>query len=94
MSSKTTVHTFDVEKFQDENTSRKLLKESELKNRIIQTVFDFIIICCNFFIFAMVYFLVSPRIAYFTCDQSDITYPYKSNTIDEWVVGLLFIYFL
>ena len=88
MSSKSIVQVFDIEQVHDEKVSRKLLKKSELKNRIIQTVFDFIIICCNFFIFAMVYFLVSPKIAYFTCDMSEISYPYKSNTVDEWVVGV------
>jgi phosphatidate phosphatase len=85
----TSVKVFDInEELNEKKTSRNLLKKSELKNRIIQTVFDFIIICCNFFIFAMVYFLVNPKIAYFTCDMSDISYPYKSNTIDEFVVDI------
>ncbi len=63
-------------------------KNKNLKNRIIQIVFDLVIIGFNFLIFCMVYLFVNPKIAYFTCDMSEISYPYLPNTVDEWVVGL------
>jgi hypothetical protein len=40
-------------------------------------------------IFGCVYFLVPPKIAYLTCNESsDISYPYIKDTIVFWAVGI------
>ena len=93
MTNKTLIEPFKEEEgrlFSGETQNKPFLSKPELKNRAIQIAFDVVVIICNFFIFAMVYTLVSPKIAYFTCDMSELSYPYKTNTIDEWVVGMQF----
>lgn len=62
--------------------------KSNNKDRIIQTVVDLAVIIIVFVILAMVYFLVEPKILYFTCNDSDIFYPYASDTVQLWVVGV------
>ena len=49
------------------------------KERITQIIFDWIIILGIFGVFILVYFLVDPKIRHFTCDESDIFLPYKSE---------------
>ena len=61
---------------------------SSLKHRIIQTITDLIVIIIIFVIFAIVYFTVDPKIRYFTCNDSDIFFPYKPDTIPFWAVGI------
>ena len=85
-SSTNKVHSMSSEEIDLASTSQST--KTNMKNRIIQTVADLIIIIFNFIIFGMVYLFVDPKIAYFTCDMSEISYPYKPNTIDEWAVGL------
>ncbi|RNA11440.1 lipid phosphate phosphohydrolase 1 isoform X3 [Brachionus plicatilis] len=34
------------------------------------------------------FFSRDPKIRYFTCDMSDISFPYKSDTVKFWVVGI------
>lgn len=58
------------------------------KQRIIQTVVDLIVIVIIFVIFALVYFLQPAKIRHFSCDESDIFYPYMKDTIPFWVVGI------
>lgn len=61
---------------------------STSRDRVFQTFFDLIAIVIVFVVFALVYFLVSPSIAYFYCNDTDINYPYKPDTVELWVVGL------
>lgn len=58
------------------------------RKRIIQTVVDLIVIIIIFIIFGLVYAFFPPKIRYFTCDQSDIFFPYKEDTIPFWSVGI------
>jgi hypothetical protein len=87
------VYTYDPENI-SRNSTRKLLFE-----RIIQIATDFIVIIIVFIIFICVYFLVPPKITYFTCnDSNEINYPYKDDTVAFWVVGMVIsnslLYFL
>ena len=68
-------------------TNNTALESSFNKKRLVQTLFDLIIIIIVFVIYGLV-FLMDPKILYFTCDQSDIFFPYKSDTIPFWAVGL------
>lgn len=58
------------------------------RKRIVQTIVDLIVIIVIFIIFALVYKLFDPKIRYMTCDQSDIFFPYKEDTIPFWAVGI------
>ena len=58
------------------------------RKRIIQTIVDIVVIIVIFLIFGLVYLLFDPRIRFLTCDQSDIFFPYKEDTIPFWAVGI------
>lgn len=58
------------------------------KQRIVQTIVDFLAIIIVFVCFALVYTLQPAKIRYFSCDESDIFYPYKKDTIPFWAVGI------
>ena len=58
------------------------------RKRIVQTIVDLIVIIIIFVIFVLVYKLFDPKIRYMTCDQSDIFFPYKPDTIPFWAVGI------
>lgn len=62
--------------------------ESTKRRRIVQTVMDFVVIILIFIVFILVYFLVDPKIRYFTCNDTDIWFPYIDDTIAFWVVGI------
>ena len=62
--------------------------ESTKTRRIVQTVIDFVCIIAIFVVFILIYFLLDPKIRYFTCDDSEIVYPYIDDTIAFWVVGI------
>ena len=68
-------------------TNNTTLESSFNKKRLVQTIFDLIIIITVFVIYGFV-FLMDPKILYFTCDQSDVFFPYKSDTIPFWAVGI------
>jgi hypothetical protein len=58
-----------------------------IRERITQIITDLIVIGIVFAIYACVYTLVDPKIAYFSCHESgEINFPFKSNTIEFWVV--------
>jgi phosphatidate phosphatase len=63
-------------------------EESTNKKRIVQTIIDMAVIVIIFFIFGIVWGLVEPKHRYFTCDQSDIFYPFLPDTIPFWAVGI------
>jgi phosphatidate phosphatase len=63
-------------------------EESTNKKRIVQTIIDMAVIVIIFFIFGIVWGLVEPKHRYFTCDQSDIFYPFLPDTIPFWAVGV------
>ena len=56
--------------------------------RILQTIIDIVVIIIIMVIFLCVLFLVDPKIQYMTCADSDITFPYKADTVPFWAVGL------
>lgn len=56
--------------------------------RIQQIILDLIIIIITFLIYIFILVFVDPKLAYFTCDQSDTFYPYKDDTVPFWAVGL------
>lgn len=56
--------------------------------RLQQIIIDLIVIIATFLIFILVLVFVDPKLAYFTCAQSDIFYPYKEDTVPFWAVGL------
>ncbi len=71
---------------QDYSSDTKMdisVKKENLGNRIIQTVVDLIVIICIFIVFGLVYILQSPKIQYFTCDDTDIFFPYKPDTVKK-----------
>lgn len=57
--------------------------------RLIQIVVDLVAIVIVFIIFGLVYVLVEPKTAYFSCnDSNEINYPNLSDTIPFWAVGI------
>jgi hypothetical protein len=70
------------------NSNAELIQKSNVRNRLIQGIIDIIVIIIIFLIFSIVYTTLDPRLRYFTCDQSDIFYPYKTDTIPFWAVGI------
>ncbi len=50
-------------------------------SRLVQAVIDLVICIVILIVFACVFFLIEPKILHFTCDQSDIFYPYKNDTV-------------
>lgn len=63
-------------------------EKSQLYKRLVQAIIDTGVIAILFLIYAFVYYLVEPKIRYFTCDQSGIFFPYKSDTVPYWSVAL------
>ena len=61
---------------------------SSLKHRIIQTITDSIVIATVLVVFSLVYILVDPKIRFFTCNDTDIFFPYKPDTVPFWAVGI------
>ena len=61
---------------------------SSSRKRIVQSIVDLLIIVIVFAAFVLVYLTFSPNERYFTCDMSDISYPYKGDTIPFYAVGL------
>lgn len=64
------------------------LEKSTNRKRIVQTVIDVIVILVIFIIFIIVYALLDPNIRFLTCDQSDIFFPLKEDTVPFWAVGI------
>lgn len=50
-------------------------------SRFVQAFIDLFVCICILIVFSCVYFLVEPKILHFTCDNSDIFYPYKTDTV-------------
>lgn len=73
---------------QQKMDNQEIVTNSSHKNRIIQTIIDFIVIIVVFVIFGIVYLTVDPKIRYMTCDESDIFYPFKEDTVPFWAVGV------
>lgn len=63
-------------------------ERSSFRKRIIQSIIDVIVIILIFAIFILVLVFVDPRIRYMTCDESDIFYPDKPDTVPFWAVGI------
>lgn len=64
------------------------IEKSNLRKRIVQTIIDLVVIIIIFIIFGIVYLKVEPKIRYFTCDQSDVFFPFKEDTVPFWAVGI------
>ncbi len=67
--------------FANDSKTDIAVRKENLVNRIIQTVVDLIVIICIFIVFGFVYIFQHPKINYFTCDDTDIFYPLKPNTV-------------
>lgn len=73
----------------DANSTEYLkTKKSTNRHRILQTIVDLIVIVIIFAVFGLVYLFQDPKIQYFTCDNTDIFYPYKTDTVPFWAVGI------
>ena len=70
----------------DENI--QITTESTRRQRIVQTIVDFVIIVIVFVIFAFVYGLVDPKTRHFYCNDTDIFFPYYPDTIPFWAIGI------
>jgi phosphatidate phosphatase len=66
----------------------KLSSTKYIKQRIIQSIIDFICIIIAFIAFILVYLFVEPRIRGLHCNDTDLFNPYKDDTVEFWVVGL------
>ncbi len=62
--------------------------DSSNVKRVLQALVDFLVVSLLAIGFGLVYLYLPPYIGYFSCDQSDIFYPFKEDTIAFWVVGL------
>lgn len=51
-------------------------------SRFVQAVIDLVVCILILIAFACVFFLVEPKLIHFTCDNSDIFYPYKPDTVN------------
>ena len=65
--------------------SRQAPKSTAFR-RLIQIGTDVAVIVVLFVIYGIVCTYVSPTIVYFTCDQSDLSYPYVTETLPFYVV--------
>lgn len=63
-------------------------EKSQLSKRLFQAIVDTVVIVIIYIIYALVFYLVEPKIRFFTCDQSEIFFPYKQDTIPFWSVAL------
>jgi phosphatidate phosphatase len=64
-------------------------KNRPIYERVVQIIVDLAVIIILFIVFALVYALFDPKISYFTCnDSNEISYPYKPDTVEIWVVGV------
>lgn len=87
---------FSLDKMQSIDPSSEIIipqsetyqEKSQLSKRLIQAIVDSVVIVIIFMIYAFVYFLVEPKIRFFTCDQSEFFFPYKQDTIPYWSVVL------
>lgn len=70
------------------DSSLNIEEERGHRKRIVQIIVDLIAIIIIFIIFALVYTLFDPKIRFMTCDESDIFFPYKADTIPFWAVGI------
>ena len=88
-----TVHRVKMKDIENQNsvqndTSLIESKTNSKKDRITQIIVDWIIIVIIAVIAGCVYFISSPTIRYFTCDESDIFYPYQTDIVPFWAVGI------
>jgi hypothetical protein len=75
---------YEENEYEDRTLTAKLLN----RDRIVQAVIDFVIIGIVTGLLAVVYFLLEPRILYFTCNDTDIVYPMKPDTVTMLTVFL------
>ena len=62
--------------------------ESTKKKRIHQIIFDLLAIAIIGVTFALVYYLLDPKISHFYCNDTDIFFPYIKDTIPFWALGI------
>ena len=63
-------------------------EESTLSKRITQGVVDLVSMIVFFATFAGVSLGLSPKIRYYTCDMSDISFPNLPDVVPFWAVGI------
>ncbi|RMZ98726.1 lipid phosphate phosphohydrolase 1 isoform X2 [Brachionus plicatilis] len=61
---------------------------SNLFNRVIQIIIDLVAIIIVFIAFLLVYLLMKPYVGFFYCNDTDIFYPYRKDTVEIWVVSV------
>jgi phosphatidate phosphatase len=62
--------------------------ESTKRKRIAQSIIDAICIVIAFLAFIFVYVFLDPKMNGFYCNDTDIFYPHRDDTIQFWVVGI------
>ncbi|CAF1148537.1 unnamed protein product [Brachionus calyciflorus] len=81
-----------MDKFQLSESDSEIKEESnnapQLKNRLFQIFFDLFAITIIFIAFILIYTLMKPYTNYFFCNDTDIFYPYKPDTVELWVVAV------
>ena len=66
------------------NESKKTFKKERVQ--LLMADLSTIAIILSIFIFVLVF--LNPKIRYFTCEESDIFFPYRKDTIPYWAVGI------
>lgn len=89
MNSDYSLNTLHRENIIMENNDSNDYEKPPYKHRVIQTIIDFVVIIIIFVIFGLVYLFQEPKIRYFTCLDTDIFYPYKTDTVNP--TKILFI---
>ncbi len=70
------------------SASNVKMRDSTTKQRVTQIIIDLIIIAIIGAIFLIVYLKVDPKISYFYCNDTDIFFPYITDTVPFWAVGI------
>lgn len=80
----------DIEnlKIDEKSDSKEENNNSNRKNRIVLIVIDLLAIIIVFIAFALVYFLMKPYVGFLYCNDTDIFYPHKNDTVEIWVVSV------
>jgi hypothetical protein len=84
--SQSNISVFQTESIQNYSYSLDVEDESGYyksynMSRLLQAFIDLGVCIAILVVFAFVYFFVEPKLAYFTCDNSDIFYPYINDTV-------------
>ncbi|CAF0832752.1 unnamed protein product [Brachionus calyciflorus] len=73
---------------QNFNRNEQNSRPTTMYKRIFQGIVDLAGMVICFVAFGLVYGTLEPKIRYYTCDMSDISFPFMPDTVPFWAVGI------